>query len=398
MTTITHRSRFETDLDLWDEAVLLHPYPHYKMLRDLGPAAYLTKYDMWILTRYDQVKKALDDWETFSSARGGGIGFNPIINEAWKGSTLNTDPPQHAAPRKVFDDALRPRFIRKSLSGIEARADVVIDELMARGSFDGVTDFARDLPMHIVMDLIGWPEEGRDKILDWAEGSFNAAGPENQRMLDSLPKVAAAFEYLQEVATEDNLLPGSFGRIIYDSANRGEIPRENVPIMLAGYLNAALDTTINAVGSLLMLFAQNPDQWALVHEDPALVPAAFLEGVRLESPAQLFSRVTTREVDLGEGVVIPADSRVVHSYAAANRDERHYPDPDRFDVRRNPADNLAFDFGTHACPGRALATMEAQALFTALAKKAKTIELTGEPTRVVNNITRGLSTLPVRIS
>jgi cytochrome P450 len=396
--TLSDRARFETDLDLWDDEVLLNPYPHYKMLRDKGPAAYLTKYDMWILTRYDQVKNALADWETFSSAHLGGIAFNQACNEAWTGSTLVTDPPAHAAPRKVFDDALRPRFVRKALGDIESRARVVVDQLLERKTFDGVIDFARDLPMHIVMDLVGWPEDGRDKILEWAEGSFNSAGPENQRMLDSLPKVAQAFQYLQEIANEENLIPGSFGSIILDAANRGELPKENVPIMLAGYLNAALDTTINAVGSLLMLFAQNPDQWKLVHEDPSLVPSAFLEGVRMESPAQFFSRATTREVDLGEGVIIAADSKVIHSYAAANRDERHYPDPDRFDVRRNPTDNLAFDFGTHACPGRTLATMEAQALFTALAERVTTIELVGEPTRVPNNITRGLSTLPVRIS
>jgi cytochrome P450 len=397
--TLASRAQFETDLDLWSDEVLLNPYPHYQMLRNLGPAAFLTKYDMWILTRYDQVKNALDDWQTFSSAHLGGIALNPMCNAAWVGSTLVTDPPKHAAPRKVFDDALRPRFVRKALGDIKARSEVVVDELLERGTFDGVVDFARDLPMHIVMDLIGWPEEGREKLLNWAEGSFNFAGPENnQRTMDSLSKVQAAFQYLQEVATEDSLIPGSFGSIIYDAANRGEIPKENVPIMLAGYLNAALDTTINAVGSLLMLFAQNPDQWKLVHDDPGLVPSAFLEGVRLESPAQFFSRATTREVDLGEGVIIPADSRVVHSYAAANRDERHYPDPDRFDVTRNPTDNLAFDFGTHACPGRTLATMEAQSLFTALAEKVTTIELVGEPTRVPNNITRGLATLPVRIS
>ncbi|MEU2001879.1 hypothetical protein ACH47B_08205 [Rhodococcus sp. NPDC019627] len=177
--TLSDRARFETDLDLWDDEVLLDPYPHYKMLRDKGPAAYLTKYDMWILTRYDQVKNALADWETFSSAHLGGIAFNQACNEAWTGSTLVTDPPAHAAPRKVFDDALRPRFVRKALGDIESRARVVVDQLLERKTFDGVIDFARDLPMHIVMDLVGWPEDGRDKILEWAEGSFNSAGPEN---------------------------------------------------------------------------------------------------------------------------------------------------------------------------------------------------------------------------
>lgn len=396
--TSTDRAAYETDIDLWSDEVLMDPFPYYKQLRDIGPAAYLTKYDFWCLTRYDQVKQALSDWETFSSAHLGGIALNPICNEAWTGSALVSDPPDHTVRRKVFDDALRPRFVRKALGDIEERARVVVDQLAQRGEFDGVQDFAKDLPMHIVMDLIGWPEEGRDQMLDWAEGSFNAAGPEgNQRMLDSLPKVQAAFEYLAEVATEENLIPGSFGAIIYDAANRGELPREHVPIMLAGYLNAALDTTINATGSMLMLLAQNPDQYAKLREDPSLVPSAFLEAVRLESPAQFFSRSTTRDVEVGDGVVIPADSRVIHSYAAANRDERHYPDPDKFAVTRNPTDNLAFDFGTHACPGRTLASMEAHALFGALVERVESIELIGEPTRVPNNITRGLRTLPIRV-
>jgi cytochrome P450 len=184
---------------------------------------------------------------------------------------------------------------------------------------------------------------------------------------------------------------------MHAAAARGDIPREVVPIALTGILHASLDTTINAMSSLLMLFAQNPDQWDIVRQDKSLVPSAFLEGLRLESPIQFFSRATTRDVDLGEGVVIPADSRVVHSYGAANRDERRYADPDRFDVHRNPTDHLAFDHGTHSCPGRTLATMEAQALFTALAERVETIELVGEPTRELNNSTRGYASMPIRI-
>jgi len=176
------------------------------------------------------------------------------------------------------------------------------------------------------------------------------------------------------------------------------LAEEDVPLMLLGYLGPALDTTINGVGNLLWLLAEHPSQWALVHADPSLVRSAFLEALRLESPVQFFGRATTRDVDLGDGLVIPADSRVLLSYAAANRDPRHYPNPDRFDVRRNPTDTLSFGFGVHACAGRNLAMMEAESLFTALAKKVSTIELVGEPKRLVHNITRGLASLPVRIS
>jgi cytochrome P450 len=160
---------------------------------------------------------------------------------------------------------------------------------------------------------------------------------------------------------------------------------------------AAFDTTISTIASGMWLFATNPDQWDAVRADPSLVPNAVTEIVRLESPIQYFSRVTTREVDLGDGVVIPAGARVLHSYGAANRDERHFPDPDRFDVHRGALDHLAFSYGTHACAGQGLARLEAHAVFSALAKRVTRIELTGEPARAVNNITRGFARVPVAI-
>ena len=395
-TTEAPSTLYGSDVDLFDDEVLRSPYAHFKALRDLGPAAYLTKYDMWILTRYDQVRAALHDWETFSSAQG--VALNPIANEAWKLSALSLDPPDHAAQRKVFDSALRPKFIRKAAPNIERRAADLVDTVLAKGEFDGVTDFARVLPSDIVFDLVGFPHEGRDKILDWAEGSWNFGGPQNDRMMSAIPKTQALIAYLQEVATPENLLPDSFGRIIYDAVDRGEVERDSAVIHMLGYANAALDTTINAVSSMLMLFAQHPDQWAKVREDKSLVLSAFLEATRLESPAQYFSRVTTRDVELADDLVIPQGSRVVQSYAAANRDERHYPDPDTFDVTRNPVDSLTFDHGVHTCPGRSLSTMEGVTLFTALAEKVTTIDLTGEPVRNLNNLTRGLASLPLRVS
>ncbi|WP_109529335.1 cytochrome P450 [Nocardia aurea] len=394
-TTETSTSAFETDIDLFSDEVLLDPFPHYKALRDAGPVVYLSKYDLYGLFRYDQVRWALDNWEIFSSAQGPAL--NPIANDAWKDSILAMDPPKHRHIRKVFDDALRPKFIRQVAGDIEQQAEDLVERLLERGEFDGVTDFARTLPVNIVMDLVGFPrDEGRDKILDWAVNSFNFAGPLGQRQTDSLPAAQAQLEYLITNARPENLLPDSFGKVVYDAAARGEITENEAVTMMIGYANAGLDTTINAVGSTLMLFAQNPDQWEAVRQDPKLIPSAFLEGIRLESPAQFFSRVTTRDVDV-DGTVIPKGARVVHSYGSANRDERHYPDPDRFDVRRNPVDTVAFDIGVHTCPGRTLASMEGHALFGALAKRVTTIELTGEPTLTPNSITRGLDSLPIRI-
>lgn len=389
------RASIECDVDLFCDEALEDPYPHYAALRDLGPAAYLTRHQLWFLSRYEQVREALLDWKTFSSAEG--VGLNEIINEAWAETVVAADPPVHTERRRVYSEQLSPRHIKPVTDTIDRRADEVADRLVKQGSFDAVVDFAQDLPVHVVMDLIGWPMEGRDQLLSWASGSFNAAGPQNERMLASLPRLQGLVTYLTEVATADNLTPGSFGAAVYDAVERENIAAEDAIGLMIGYATPALDTTINAIGSGMWLFATHPDQWDAVRADPTLIPGAFNEIVRLESPVQFFSRVTTAEVDLGDGVVLPAGARVLHSYGSANRDERHFDSADTFDAHRNPTDHLGFGYGAHGCPGQALARLEAHALFRALAERVERIELAGVPVRDLNNITRGFARIPVRV-
>lgn len=392
MTTTTP---FTSDLDLFSDEALADPYPRYKALRDLGPTVYLTRHGLWFISRYEQVRSALGDWETFSS--GQGIGLNDGFNDAWSSALINLDPPAQTEQRKLFTDRLSPRALRPVAADIDRRADQLAADLVARGSFDAVTDLAQDLPVHVIMDLIGWPQEGRDQLLDMAAGWFDSAGPACPRTAASVPKVEALMGYLAEVVTKENLVPGGFGWTMLEAHKRGDIPVEGAIGLLAGYVVAAFDTTISAISSGMWLFARHPEQWNLLRSDPSLVPAAFNEIVRIESPIQVFSRATTREVDLGEGVVIPAGARVLHSYGAANRDERHFPHPDRFDIHRNPVDHLGFGYGNHACAGQGLARLEVHAVLKALASRVERIELDGEPVRALNNITRGFRHLPVRV-
>jgi cytochrome P450 len=393
MTTTTPLT---SDLDLFSDEALADPYPQYRALRDLGPAVYLSRHDLWFVSRYEQVRSALGGWETFSS--GQGIGLNDGFNEAWASALINMDPPAQTEQRKLFTDRLSPRALRPVAEGIDRRAEQLADALVDRGSFDAVADLAQDLPVHVIMDLIGWPEQGRDQLLGMAAGWFDSAGPVCPRTAASVPKVEALMGYLAEVVAEENLVPGGFGWTLLEAHKAGHIPVEGAIGLLAGYVVAAFDTTISTISSGMWLFARHPDQWDLLRGDPALVPSAFNEIVRIESPIQVFSRVTTREVDLGEGVVIPSGARVLHGYGAANRDERHFPDPDRFDVRRNPVDHLGFGYGNHACAGQGLARLEVHAVFRALAARVERIELVGEPVRALNNITRGFRSLPVRVS
>jgi cytochrome P450 len=392
MTTL---DRIHSDIDLFTDEALNNPYPLYKQLRDLGPAAYLAKHDVYFLGRYDQVRKALGDWRTFSAAQGAGL--NAIINKQWEHALICVDPPVHTATRKLFTERIGPRHLTSLEATIHGRAQELAEKLMRQRDFDAVADVAHDLPINVIFDLIGWPEEARGEMLKFAIGSFDSCGPDAPRMRAALPRLEAMRAFVSK-SYDDNLLkPGGFGASVADAARRGEIPREAAIGLLEGYIVAAFDTTINAIGNGMWLFAQHPEQWRKIRQDPSRIPAAFLEIVRIESPLQHLSRITTGDVDLGEGVVLPAGARVVVSYASANRDERHYADPETFDIDRNPIDHLAFGLATHNCAGQGLAKLEGLAVFSALAKCAAGFTMTGPSQREPNSITRGFSHLPMRI-
>jgi cytochrome P450 len=386
--------RHASPIDLFDDAALDDPYPLYRQLRNLGPAAWLGRHEVWFLGRWDGVRNALNDWQTWSSARG--IGLNPVINEAWKDALICVDPPLHTGMRKLFTDRLGPRQLQQAQQRIAQRADALAERIAQMQSFDAVADVAHDLPVGVIMDLIGWPQEVRGSLLEMAAGSFDACGPDNPRMRAALPRLQAMMALVARTYDENLLEPGGFGATVAEAARRGEIPRDAAIGLLAGYVVAAFDTTISAISHGLLLFAQNPAQWQRLRDEPALVAAAFNETVRLEAPIQGFSRVATRDVDLGDGVIIPAGARAIVSYGSANRDERHFEQPDRFLIERRPLDHLGFGFGVHGCAGQHLARLEGQAVFAALARRIAGFELAGVPQRALNNINRGYARIPMR--
>ncbi|GAA4402313.1 cytochrome P450 [Tsukamurella soli] len=385
-----------SDIDLFTDESLDDPFPSHRVLRDRGPATYLSGHDLWYLGRYAEVRAALSDWETFSSAKG--TGLNDVINEAWSSTVIMVDPPVHTKLRKLFTDRLGRRQLKPISETIDQRAKQLAEKLVQQGEFDGVRDMAHDLPANVIMDLVGWPESERSNLMEYASGSFDCVGPENQRMTDGMPKLAESIEYVTDIYDSGRLTPGSFGYTIAEAAAIGEITKDDAIGLLLSYAVAAFDTTINAMSSGMWLFAQNPEQWQIFRRDPALAAAAFNETVRLECPLQFFSRMTTRDVDMGDGVMIPAGARVLISFGGANRDGRHYEDPDEFRIERNPVDHLAFGSGVHACVGQNLARMEGIAVFRAMASRAKTVELNGPVVRALNNMTRGLESLPLRVS
>ncbi|MEV7789418.1 cytochrome P450 [Streptomyces sp. NPDC088106] len=378
-----------SDVDLFADEVVLDPYPVYAELRERGPVVHLPENDVYALTRYDVVRDALADWESFSSAS---IAFNPMANEALTGTSLASDPPVHTQLRATLTENLSPRALRGLKAGIDAKADALVAELAGKGSFEAIDALARAFPLEVVADLIGFTGHVRDNMLRWGQAAMQVLGPMNQRTAENFPIAGELYAWCSQVTAED-LAEGSVGRGIFDAEARGAIPPDTAGHIIHQYLGAGVDSTIAAIGNIVALFARHPDQLALVRANPSLVPAAFNEVLRFWPPINAWGRLATKDVEVG-GTVIPAGAQVAVLLGAGNRDPRHYDDPDAFLVERNPVDHLAFGYGPHGCAGQGLARLEAHAVIEALSRRVERL-VAGAEVRVPGNTTRSIEELPV---
>ncbi|KUN58969.1 hypothetical protein AQJ46_42420 [Streptomyces canus] len=368
------------------------PYPVYRALRDAGPVVYLEHSDVFAVARYEEARRVLGDWEAFSSAD---VALNEQFNHYIGDGILRADPPLHDQLRGVLSARLAPRALRDLAPDITRRAELLVDRLVAKGSFDAVTDLARWFPVEVVGDLIGLPHEGRERLLPLLDANFNCFGPDNARTQASFPRLPELAEYVMAGATRAALTEGSMGRAVYDAVDAGEIPEAVAPWLVMTYVTAGMDTTVHAIGHTVWLMAQHPDQWDALRAAPSLVPQAFREVVRYESSVQVFGRTARVDWSVGD-VTVPAGARLAVLYGSANRDERKWADADRFDITRDNLDHLGFGYGLHGCAGQALARLEGEAILRALLRSVSHIEA-GEPVRHFNNILRGLDSLPVTV-
>lgn len=378
-----------SDIDLFADEVVLDPYPVYAELRERGPVVHLPENDVYALTRYDVVRGALADWESFSSTS---IAFNPTANEALTGTSLASDPPVHTQLRATLTENLSPRALRGLRSGIETKADALVAELVEKGSFEAVDALARAFPLEVVADLIGFTGHVRDNMLRWGQAAMQVLGPMNQRTAENFPVAGELYAWCSQVKADD-LAEGSVGRGIFEAEDRGAIPADTAGHIIHQYLGAGVDTTIAAIGNIVALFARHPDQLALVRENPSLVPAAFNEVLRFWAPVHAWGRRVTKDVTI-EGAVVPAGAQVAILFGAGNRDPRHYENPDAFLVERNPVDHLSFGYGPHGCAGQGLARLEAHAVIEALSRRVERL-VAGPEVRVAGNTTRSIEALPV---
>ena len=381
------------DVDLFADDALTAPYEHYRRLRDLGPVVWLSAHDLYAVTRYADVRWVLDNPELFCS--GQGVGFNDAINTLGLGTTLMSDGDQHRRLRNVIMRPLTPKALAQLRPDAQALADRLADQLVERGEFDAVSDLAEVLPATWVPELLGWPDDARHRLIDWGSANFDALGPPNARTDAAATGLIEMASYAIQLAQID-LPEGSMAAGILAAAARGEIDQAQCPLAIIDYLAPSLDTTVSALGNAIWLFATHPHQWQLLRRDPDRVKHAFNEVLRIETPINSFTRVTTRTIEIDD-VELPAGARIMVSYASANRDERQWDDPDVFDITRNSAGHVAFGYGDHACAGMGLARLEGAAVLGALVERVERFELTAPPVRKLNNLIRSFASVPTAV-
>jgi cytochrome P450 len=372
--------------DPYSEDYFDSPFETYRRMRDEAPLYYSEKYDFWALTRYDDVTAAIRDHETFSSAKGVTL---DIVKAAAvledPGSVtgkiiISLDPPEHERMRKLVNRVFTPRAVTALESLVRETIDHYVSQLDP-SSFDAVADFAALFPVEIITSMLGVPAEDRQQLRLWLDKGLERDGGigMSAESMDAVMKSAAYYYDLiqqRRAQPQDDMISGLIEAEIIED---GEVRRlDDVEItgfctMLGG---AGAETVTKLVGNAVVVFADNPDQWQKLRNNRDKIPAAFEELLRYEGPSQYQIRTPTRDVTL-HGKTIPAGDPVMLINGSASRDERFFPDADRFDIdrERKVGYNLNFGYGIHSCLGAALARMEGRMALETLLDLIPTYEI-----------------------
>ena len=357
------------DFDLYSDAFIRDPWPRYAFMREMGAVLWLPVHGNFALTRAGEIREAVRNHEDFCSSAG--VAADQFGCSFLRGNTVASDPPRHTQLRGTMAPPLTPAALEDIRARVDAMADELIASLVQKDGFDAVAELAQVLPLTIVRDLVGLPDYGKSNMLKWAAAAFNVLGVQNERGCAAVAEIREMREFIKDDIGPDTVASGSWIERVLELAAGGDIDPDLAPFAIRDYINPSLDTTISAIGHLIWHLGRNPDQWEKLKENPDRILNAAHEAVRLGTPIRSFSRTTTRPVVI-DGVDIPSGARVMMLFASANRDERVFEDPDRFDIARNNRRHLGFGAGIHTCIGMHLALMEMSAILKAMLVRVRT--------------------------
>ena len=370
------------------------PFPAFAWLRDEAPAYFDEEAGVWGITRYADVKEISKDPATFSNA--GGI--RP--DSSALPMMIDFDAPEHVRRRRLVSEGFTPKRIRESTDGVRNVCDAIIDKVCEQGYADFVRDIAAPLPMIVIGDMLGVAPEDRDALLRWSDDMVKALGSPDPTAMDAAAVAAMEYaEYITAVVEQrrrDHQSDDLVGTLVHadidgDKLDESSLIYETLLILIGGD-----ETTRHVLSGGMYELLTHPDQFALLAAEPERRQLGIEEMLRWVSPIKNMARTATRDVEL-HGRTISKGQKLLLLYPSANRDERNFEEPERFDVTRTPNDHMAFGFGAHFCLGNRLARLELATMLDRLVERLPDLALAtdDEPAKRNANFVSGIESLPV---
>jgi cholest-4-en-3-one 26-monooxygenase len=394
-----------TDLDTFEQAV---PHEAFALLRREDPVHWHEEQQgpgFWAITRYDDLRRISKNPRLFSSERRGALMREPAEPDlaVIRNIMLNMDPPKHRRYRGLVNKAFTPRMIENLRGSIRQMVKEILNGVIERGECDFVEDVAAHLPLQVICEMMGVPQEDRRRVYEIGNSLVGFDDPEYHEdgtvpeMVDANAAFAEMFLYaakLREKALRepaDDLATG----LVNAELDGEKLSESDFHFFFLLLLIAGNETTRTVTSNGMLTLLDHPDQLAQLRQDPSLLNGAVEEILRFAPAVHNFRRQATRDVEI-RGRKVREDDKIVMWYPSANRDEDVFAEPDRFDIRRHPNDHVAFGVGEHFCLGANLARLELREIFRGIVERLHDVELTAPPRRLRSTFINGVKEIPIR--
>ncbi len=400
--TLMARERLESGVafNFFSRRLLANPYPIYRRLQTRAPVHRSRLIKGWVLSRHEDIDAVLRDSRRFGNDRASTQDANLRFDSDEPRSMLYRDPPDHTRLRSLVSKAFTPRAVRALRPRVEKIADDLLDSLDGADSFDVIDAIAYPLPVAVICEMLGVPQEDRGPFREWSNDASLSIEPllDDRRVASTMDALSKLRDYFSDLAERRRADPGddlvSVLTQIEDEGDR--LSHLELQLMLVLLLVAGNETTRNLVGNGLLALLRNPEQLDRLRREPELIGPAVEELTRYDSPVQIDGRSVREDTEVG-GVPMERGQYLMLLLGAANRDPEAFDDPDVLDVSRERNPHLGFGRGIHHCLGAPLARMEAEVMLGKLLERFPNVRLAGTPTRRRQIVLRGLSSLPVRV-
>ena len=392
----------EVYYDPYDFDIDADPYPVWKRLRDEAPLYYNEKFDFFALSRYEDVDRCLLDWDSYRSGRGSILELIRAEIDIPSGVILFEDPPIHHIHRSLMSRVFTPRRITQLEPKVREFCTRTLDPLVGSGQFDFIGDLGAQMPMRTIGYLLGIPESDQEAIRDQLDEGLRIEEGQEIPVAGELRDQAELFaEYIDWRAEHpsDDLMTQLLNAEFEDETGTSrQLRRDEVLNIVALLAGAGNETTTRLIGWTGKILGEHPDQRREIAHDRSLVPNAIEEVLRYEAPSPVQARYVAHDTE-HHGTVVPEGSVMVLLNGSGNRDDRHFPDADRFDIHREIGRHLSFGFGIHLCLGAALARLEGRVALDEVLNRFPEWEIDYDnATQARTSTVRGWERLPVLTS